>query len=206
MLARISHQPSRQLLHALLYPEASDRRYAGPTECRPQHPCSRTATTLCRTLHVFHSVRALNIVSTMLAHPPNNDCRLRQSLLGVVAKDMQGTTFRRLATNGGEKCGLDQPSFRTSTYRSNRRPILSVRILDCYFPIPERKNIAAGNFHPLAVSLRPRENPFRHSPVSNYEMMCIGPAGIREVHPGFGISCPNCFRSLVAGTTCPISG
>ena len=50
-----------------------------------------TATT--RTLHDFHSVRALNIVSTMLTH-------------SSVAKDMQGTTFRRLATNGGENCGL----------------------------------------------------------------------------------------------------
>ncbi len=68
------------------------------------HPS--TATTLCRTLHDFHSVRALNIISTMLAHPPNNVCRLRQSLLGVVAKDMQGTPYRRLATNGGEKYGL----------------------------------------------------------------------------------------------------
>ena len=55
------------------------------------HPS--TATTLCRTLHDFRSVRALNIVSTMLAH-------------SSVAKDLQGTTFRRLATNGGEKCGL----------------------------------------------------------------------------------------------------
>ncbi len=55
------------------------------------HPS--TATTLCRTLHDFHSVRALNIVSTMLAH-------------SSFAKDMQGTTFRRLATNGDEKRGL----------------------------------------------------------------------------------------------------
>ena len=52
-LARISHQPSRQLLLALLSPEASDR-YAGserriateyrPPERQPQHPRSRTAT------------------------------------------------------------------------------------------------------------------------------------------------------------------
>jgi hypothetical protein len=40
------HSGSRQLLHALLYPDASDRRNAGPerriaTERRPQHPCSR---------------------------------------------------------------------------------------------------------------------------------------------------------------------
>jgi hypothetical protein len=71
-LARISHHPStRQLLHALLYPEASDRdaashRNAGSerriaTERRPQHPCSRAAT-LCHTLPDFHSVRALNIM------------------------------------------------------------------------------------------------------------------------------------------------
>jgi hypothetical protein len=53
----------------------------------------------------------------MLAHPPNNDCRLRQSLLGVVAKDMQGTTFRRLATNGGEKCGLVDISSSWSDYQ-----------------------------------------------------------------------------------------
>ena len=59
----------------------------------PLHPCSRTATTLCRTLHDFHSVRALNIVSTMPAH-------------SSVAKDMQGTAYRRLATKAGEKCGL----------------------------------------------------------------------------------------------------
>ena len=72
-LTRISQHPStRQLLHALLYPEASDRNAASrriavserriaterrpterrpterrPTERRPQHPCSRAAT-LCR--------------------------------------------------------------------------------------------------------------------------------------------------------------
>ena len=54
------------------------------------HPS--TATTLCRTLHDFSSVRALDIVSTMPAH-------------SSVAKDMQSTAFRRLATNGGEKGG-----------------------------------------------------------------------------------------------------
>ena len=66
-----------------------------------------TATALCRTLHDFSSLRALNIVRTMPAHPPNNDCRCRQSLFGVVAKVMQGTAFRRLATNAGEKYGLE---------------------------------------------------------------------------------------------------
>ena len=102
--ARISHHNSRQLLHALLY-----LRDAGPTERRPQHPCSRTAMTLCRTLHDFSSVRELNIVLTMPAH-------------SSVAKGMHGTTFRHLsncsrialllhihvhiATNGGEKYGL----------------------------------------------------------------------------------------------------
>jgi hypothetical protein len=87
VLARVSHQLSRQL------PEASDRRDAGSerriaTERRPQHPCSRTATALCRTLHDFSSVRALNIV-------------------GLCAKVMQGTAFRRLAAEAGEKCGLE---------------------------------------------------------------------------------------------------
>ena len=42
----------------------------------------------------------------MPAHPPNNVCRFWQTLLGVVVKVRQGTPYRRLATNGGEKCGL----------------------------------------------------------------------------------------------------
>ena len=69
---------------------------------------------LCCTLHDFSSVRALNIVPTQPApdpdpgpaHPPDNDCLYWQSLSGVVAKVMQDTAFRRLATKAGEKCGL----------------------------------------------------------------------------------------------------
>jgi hypothetical protein len=57
-----------------------------------------TATAQCRTLHDFSSVRVLNIVLTMSAH-------------SSVAKVMQGTAFRRLATKAGEKCGLDQEKF-----------------------------------------------------------------------------------------------
>jgi hypothetical protein len=61
---------------ALLY-----LRNAGPTERRPQHPCSRTAATLCRTLPDFDSVRALNIVKLCLRTLPTmiaiagNHCR-----------------------------------------------------------------------------------------------------------------------------------
>ena len=83
-----------------------------PDRCKPFPDLARishqpsTATALCRTLHDFGSVRALNIVSTMPAHPPTNVCRFLQTLVGVVAKVMQGTTFRRLATKAGEKCGL----------------------------------------------------------------------------------------------------
>ena len=69
-----------------------------------------TATALCRTLHDFCSVRALNIVSTMSAHPPDNDCHSLQSLSGVVAKVMQGTAFHRLATKAGEQYGLGPQS------------------------------------------------------------------------------------------------
>ena len=43
---------------------------------------------------------------TMPARPPNNVCLFWQTLLGVVAKVMQGTAFRRLATKAGEKSGL----------------------------------------------------------------------------------------------------
>jgi hypothetical protein len=71
---------------------------------------SSTATAQWCTLHDFCSVTALNIVSTMSARPPNNDCRCRQSLLGVVAKVMQGTAFHRLATKAGEKYGLGPQS------------------------------------------------------------------------------------------------
>ena len=72
---------------------------------------------------------------TMPAHPPNNVCRYRQALLGVVATNLpgadlnsfagpkgggqdarnrvwQGTTYRRPATNGGEKCGLTSGHFQ----------------------------------------------------------------------------------------------
>jgi hypothetical protein len=79
----------------------------------------------------FHSVRALNRVSTMPAHPPNHVCRFWQTLLGVVATNLPGAdlnssagpkgggqdarnkdtwdaTFHRLATKSGEKCGLEQ--------------------------------------------------------------------------------------------------
>jgi len=93
-LARISHHPFSAIAPALLY---------------LLHPCSRTATALCGIPHDFHSVRALNSVSTMPAR-------------SSVAKDTWDTTFRRLgncscialllhihvhiATKGGEKCGL----------------------------------------------------------------------------------------------------
>jgi hypothetical protein len=66
----------------------------------------------------------------MPAHPPNNVCRFWQTLLGVVVTNLpgadlngsagpkgggqdarnkvrQGTPYRRLATNGGEICGLE---------------------------------------------------------------------------------------------------
>ena len=72
--------------------------------CISHQPSAAMA--LWRTLHDFSSVRALDIVSTMSAHPPNNVCRFWQTLLGVVATVMQGTTFRRLATKAGEKCRL----------------------------------------------------------------------------------------------------
>ena len=42
----------------------------------------------------------------MPARPPDNDCHSLQSLSGVVAKVMQGTAIRRIATYAGEKCGL----------------------------------------------------------------------------------------------------
>jgi hypothetical protein len=106
-LARISHHSStRQLLHALLY---------------LLHPCSRVAA-LCGIPRDFHSVRALNSVSTMPAHPPNNVCRFWQTLLGVVAKDTWDTTFHRLATKGGEKCGLDQKKVRLTAWLAKRLP------------------------------------------------------------------------------------
>ena len=118
---------------ALLYPEASDRgaalrRGAGSerriaTERRSerriaQPPCSRTATAQWRTLHDFSSVRAINIVSTTparslrgppdpgSAHPPNNVCLCWQSLLGVVAKIMQDTAFRRLGNCPKRRIGV----------------------------------------------------------------------------------------------------
>jgi hypothetical protein len=71
---------------------------------------SSTATAQWRTLHDFCSVRALNIVSTMSAHPPDNVCRFWQTLSGVVAKVMQGTAFHRLATKAGGKYGLGPQS------------------------------------------------------------------------------------------------
>ena len=55
------------------------------------HPS--TATTLCRTLHDFSSVRALDIVSTMPAH-------------SSVAKARHGATCRHLATKAYEISGL----------------------------------------------------------------------------------------------------
>jgi hypothetical protein len=88
---------------------------------------SSTVAALCGIPGDFQSVRALNSVSTMPAHPPDNDCLRWQSLSGVVAKDTWDTTFHRLgncsciallrsagpphihvriATKGGEKCGL----------------------------------------------------------------------------------------------------
>jgi tRNA(Ile)-lysidine synthetase-like protein len=54
---------------------------------------SSTVAALCDIPGDFHSVRALNSVSTMPAHPS-------------VAKDTWDTTFHRLATKGGEKFGL----------------------------------------------------------------------------------------------------
>jgi len=56
------------------------------------HPSTTTA--LCGTPRDFHSARVLNSVSTMPAH-------------SSVAKDTWDTTFHRLATKGGEKCGLE---------------------------------------------------------------------------------------------------
>ena len=67
---------------------------------------------------------------TMPAHPPNNVCQKRQTLLGGCATNLPGadlnssagprgggqdarnkvrlgTPYRRLATNGGEKCRLE---------------------------------------------------------------------------------------------------
>jgi hypothetical protein len=76
-----------------------------------------TATALWRTLHEFCSVRALNIVSTMSAHPPSNVCRFWQTLLGVVAKVMQDTAFHRLATKAGEIYGPGPQSPRITDTR-----------------------------------------------------------------------------------------
>ncbi len=47
----------------------------------------------------------------MPAHPLNIGCRKLQAMFGVVAKYRQGTTLRRLATSGGEKCGLEEYKF-----------------------------------------------------------------------------------------------
>jgi hypothetical protein len=54
---------------------------------------SSTVAALCGIPDDFHSVRALNSVSTMPAH-------------SSVAKDTWDTTFHRLTTKGGEKCEL----------------------------------------------------------------------------------------------------
>jgi hypothetical protein len=42
----------------------------------------------------------------MSAHPPNNVCRFGKHCWEWVVKVRQDTPYRRLATNGGEKCGL----------------------------------------------------------------------------------------------------
>jgi hypothetical protein len=65
---------------------------AGNTLARISHHSS-TVAALCGIPGDFHSVGALNSGSTMPAH-------------SSVAKDTWDTTFHRLATKGGEKCGL----------------------------------------------------------------------------------------------------
>ena len=115
ILARISHQlstrraPIRRTA-ALLY-----LRNAGSERRIALHPCSR-ATAQWRTLHDFSSVRALNIVWTMPAH-------------SSVAKVMQGTAFRRLATKAGEKYGLATLALILSVFQMRCE---SCRRADCF--------------------------------------------------------------------------
>ena len=139
----------------------SERRIAPerrPLERRPLHPCSRM-TALWRILHDFSSVRALNIVVTMPAHPPNNVCRFRQTLLGVVAKVMQGTAFHRLATKAGEKCGRAPvfPIGRSVAKTGNLRR-------ECSQCVVSAQSIAGGRL--LQLQLRPGINAHSAFPVT----------------------------------------
>jgi hypothetical protein len=81
-------KPPRSLISGLMICRVLARIFHQPS----------TATALCRTLHDFSSVRALNIVSTMPAH---------SSVAKVMQRsDVSGTAFRRLATYADEKRGL----------------------------------------------------------------------------------------------------
>jgi hypothetical protein len=87
---------------------------------------SSTVAALCGIPRDFHSVRALNSVSTMLAHPPNNVCRFWQTLLGVIATNLPGADLNSSAgpKGGGHDCrdaAGGAPSVRRSGGRAMQR-------------------------------------------------------------------------------------
>ena len=73
----------------------------------------------------------------MPAHPPDNDCLYWQSLSGVVVKVRQGTPYRRLATNGGEKCGLVGLEIVLDGFRviSDKRLLLAMDSINAIVPV-----------------------------------------------------------------------
>jgi hypothetical protein len=95
------------------------RRQAGFVALARISHHSSTVAVLCGIPGDFHSVRALNSVSTMPAHSPagvvatnlpgadfNSSAGPKGGGQDARNKDTWDTTFHRLATKGGEKCGL----------------------------------------------------------------------------------------------------
>jgi hypothetical protein len=100
------HAATRQLLHALLYPDASDRRTAGPTERRPRHPCSRAAADIPAVTWRTPDGR-LNVVSTRLSRfLPRCAC----GTSGCAPR--YNEYFGVLAMEGGAKSGADRDQGR----------------------------------------------------------------------------------------------